>query len=387
MLTWRPHNLFYEKAMTNASTWKEDLPQSGKCTRLVVTVENPLTGAHWVQVSGFGAHIYHSSPAYRLTKAEIIVDGNHPVKSLTGIEAQLLSFYRNKKEPPDRIRDPALSAQQSIFIFDFGRYFGDPEYFLDWSKHKTSEIRLTNDADGTVYNGMVVTVDEYVAYGVEPAASKGVFVDRQLKEYTTAQNGEESVEIPSVDPIRSIALRCKPDVTTSAPYHYKRYPRDVLNEINLSFLEEKIKLLDRRYAEQVMWDNAHRYGYVRQAGKGLSGARGDAFLSNVGYRLGTVCSFADVVGTALITRYMGAYTYADNPLVINPNATGNDYIDFDCWGMSYHDSFMLYDAEEPVQQNLLGKDEAPIRLKQKTENNANAAGATVDVILSTLEAL
>lgn len=386
MLAWRRHNLYYRKTMDDDATWKDELPEAGHCTRLVVQVENPTTGQHWGTLGGVGDHIYHSRVADRIPKLEVVVDGNHPFKSVTGLEAQILSFYRNKMVPPDYISDPALASQRSYFIFDFGRYFGDPNYYLDWSKHKTSELRVTNDFDGTVYASGLLTVDEWIAYGDPLPPSKGVFVDRELKEYTTVQNGEEPTKIPTTDPVRTLALMVRPTATDAAGYHWKSWPWECVEVINLSFLEEKAKFLDSIYARQLMRENTMRYGYPRVAGKGYLGGRGDAFLTGIGFRHGTVVSFADVTGTALLTRTQAAWTWMDNPLVANPDSAGNDYLDFSCWGQSYHDSFMLFDAIEPVEKNLVTKDLAPVRLKLKTQNDADAADATVDIILSTFEA-
>lgn len=385
MRIWRPHNLYYRKAQTDNDTWKKELPEKGKCTRLVVQVENPNTGQHWGTLGGVGAHIYHSRVADRITKLEVVVDGNHPIKSLTGLEAQILSFYRDKKVPPDYISDPALSSQRSFFIFDFGRYFGDPDYYLDWEKHASSELRITNDFDGTVYASGVITVDEFISHGDPLPASKGVFTDRQLKEYTTVQNGEEPTKIPTTDPIRSLALMVRPTASAAAGYHWKSWPWECVETIDLSFLEEKLKLLDTIYARQLMRQNTMRFGYARTGGKAYLGGRGDSFLTGIGFRHGTVVSFADVTGTALLTRTVAAWTWMDNPLVVNPDSAGNDYFDFSCWGQSYHDSFMLFDAIKPVEENLITKDEAPVRLKLKTQNDADAADATVDIIMSVLE--
>lgn len=385
MRIWRPHTLYYRQAMTDDDTWKKELPEKGKCTRLVVQVENPNTGQHWGTLGGVSANVYHSRVADRVPKVELVVDGNHPIKSLTGLEAQILSFYRMGKVPPDYISDPALSSQRSYFILDFGRYFGDEEYYLDWDKHETAELRITNDFDGTVYASGVVTVTEFIPHGDPLPASKGVFVDRQLKEYTTSQNGEEPTKIPTSDPIRSLALMVRPTVSAAAGYHWKRWPYLCVEKIDFSFLEEKLKLLDSVYTRELMRQNTMRYGLARISGKGFTGGRGDSFLTGIGHRLGTVVSFADIVGTALIDRAQSVWTWTDNPLVQNPDTEINSYVDFICWGQSYHDSFMLFDAIDPVDENMITKDEAPVRLKLNTENHADAADATIDIILSTLE--
>ena len=385
MLIWRPHNLYRNQDMVDDSTWKKELPEVGKCTRIVVRVENPQTGSHFADADLPNASTLYTRVAEILTKLEIVVDGNHAIKSLEGPQVQMIDFYRNKRVPPDKIRDPALSNSFSFLTFDFGRYFGDPMYYLDWSKHKSSEIRITNDVDGTCWDELNVWVDEYVAFGEDPPPSKGVFVDRELKSYTGAQNAEESVKIPSTDPIRSLILSCRPDYQAALPGRYLGYPRDIINEINLSFLEEKMKLLDRIYARDLMYQNALRYGYPEFHAKLCTGITGIGHFTGIGYRLGTVVSFADVVGTDAITVYVGAYTHVDNPLIVMATAAGAEYYDVDAWGLMFHDSLMLYDAVDPVEKNLITKDLAPVRLKQKCQDSSNADDSTIDLILSTLE--
>jgi len=380
----RPHNLYYRKTMTNASTWKDDLPKAGKCTRLVVYVEQPINSPqHQLGETG---PLVATRVADHITKLEVVVDGNHPIKSVTGIEAQIFNWYASKKMPPDMIRDLALGRSWSIFIFDFGRYFGDPLYYLDWEKHKSAELRVTNNVDGTIWTGLVLCVDEWLLEDPAVPPSKGVFVDRELKEYTTVQNGEEPTEIPTTDPVRSLILRAVPATSAAAPYHYKRDHFLTVETLNLSFKEEKEKILDNMYARELMWANTERYGLAKAGGVLLASQTGNTVQkSGIGYRRHTVVSFADIVGTALITNFIGAYTYRDNPLHMTPQSATNCYADWIAEGDSFHDSFMLFDAEEPVEQNLLTSDKAPVRLKVKTENNANAAGATVDLLLSTLE--
>ena len=385
MLIWNPHNLYRAADMVDDATWKEELPEKGKCTRIVVRIENPQSGQHWEAADLPTEYVLYTRVAEIITKLEIVVDGNHPIKSLDGTQAQIVDFYRNKRVPPDKIRDPAISNSFSFFVFDFGRYFGDPEYYLDWSKHGSSEIRITNDVDGTCWDELNVWVDEYVAFGDAPPPSKGVFVDRQLKTYTGAQDAEESTRIPSEDPIRSLLLTCRPDYTTAYPYRFLGYPRDIINEINLSFHEEKMKLLDRVYSKDLMYANALRYGYPVSHGKGLASSVGIGLFSGIGYRLGTVVSFATVTGTAVITQYVGAYTHTDNVMNVLVNALNNQYFDFDVWGLMFHDSLSLYDAVEPVEQNLITNTLAPVRLKQKCQDSSNADDSTIDLILSTLE--
>lgn len=384
MILWRPRNLWYRKTMDDDSTWKGDLPEKGKCTRLVVICENAVnSGQHWPDPDT--NYILDSRVADEITKLEVVVDGNHAIKSLTGLQAQILSFYRNKMVPPDRIWDPSLGPQWSVFIMDFGRYFGDPEYYLDWSRHETAELRVTNDVDATVLRDLILTVEEWIPYGETLPESKGVFVDRELKSYTTTQNGEEPTKIPTTDPIRSLALQVIPEATSSAPYHWNRWPYLCVETVDLSFLEEKAKILDGFYTKRVMENNAQRYGFPTVGGKGYTHEAGVAMLSGVGYRFGSPTSFADIVGTALITNFVGLYTWQDNPMTVTSQAWANAYFDFLVWGMAYQDSYMLFDAMDPVQQNLITKDQAPVRLKINTENHANAADATVNLLLSTLE--
>lgn len=382
---WRPHNLYYRQSMDDAGTWKDELPEAGKCTRLTVQVRCPtLSGQHHI---GLGDLVNPGRVASKITKVEVVVGGNRPIKSLTGIQAQILDFYRNKRAVHDYMRDPSLSPQYSYLHFDFGRYFGDKEYYMDWAKHKVNELRITNDVDGTVWDALVASIDEWIWEGPDLSPTLGVFNDRQLKSYTTEQDGEEPTEIPTEDPVRSLAIQVIPADSASQPYHWADAIDDCANVVDLSFEEKRLKLLDSYRVAEMIIRNGERYGEAVQGGKFCTSTTPEAILSGIGRRLGTTVSFADIAATALITNFMGLYTYADNPMTVSCQSATQSYYDWIAHGLAFHDSIMLYDAEEDIIENLLTTEKAPVRLRVDTADASAAADAEVNVLLSSLQEL
>lgn len=383
---WRPRNIYYRKTMDDNDTWKDELPEAGKCTRLTVQIrQKTMTGKHQYDAAD---GINPSRPADKTTKVEIVVGGNRPIKSLTGVQAQIFDFYRNKRAPPDYLRDLSLSPQYSYLHFDFGRYFGDKEYYMDWGKHKINELRITNNVDGTIWDALTCNVDEWIWEGPTLPPTKGVFNDRQLKTYTTIQDGEEPTAIPLTDPLRSLAIQVIPLDAASAPYTYKDAIEDCANVVDLSMQEERLKILDDYRVAEMIIRNGERYGEAVQGGIYCSGAASpEAMLTGIGRRLGTTVNFADITGTALITNFMGLYTYADNPITVTCQSATNSYYDWIAHGLAFHDSIMLYDAEENVIENLLKSDKAPVNLRIDTADASAAADAKVNILLSSLQAL
>ena len=66
-----------------------------------------------------------------------ILDGGDEIVALDGSQHLGASFYRNKTNPPVFLSEKASDFQRMLVRIPFGRWLGDPMYYLDPSMSRT----------------------------------------------------------------------------------------------------------------------------------------------------------------------------------------------------------------------------------------------------------
>jgi hypothetical protein len=93
-------------------------------------------------------HTPTAHPAKQVSKIEL-VDGSDVLMSLTGMEAEALSFYETHRSRPYEIdyRDDMFTEQ--IFDLNFGRWLFDPQLAFDPNRFTNPQLKIThNKASG-----------------------------------------------------------------------------------------------------------------------------------------------------------------------------------------------------------------------------------------------
>jgi len=202
-MRYRDVELYYEQTLDNVGTKIIDL----RTTDPISAIRLNFTGTNGTT----------SNKDNRLndviTKIEL-VDGSDQLLSLTLKEAQALQFRQTGKLPYMRPEEKASGGHEESVMLMFGRYLWDPEYYLDLSKFKNPQLKITTNiaavraiavtafATGT----LKVTVDLMVMEeGAAPA--QGFMMAKNIYGFTSGTSGDEHIDMPVDYPYVNLMMR------------------------------------------------------------------------------------------------------------------------------------------------------------------------------------
>lgn len=202
-MKYRDVELYYQQSLDDAGTKIIDL----KTTDPLSAIRLDFTGTNGAtsNKSNFLNDV--------ITKIEI-VDGSDQLLSMTMKEAQALQWRLTGKMPYMRPGENGGGGNNEMVLLTFGRYLWDPEYYLDLTKFRNPQLKITTNiaavraagADAYVSGSLKVTVDLYVIQEGAKAAL-GFLMQKNIYSFTSATSGDEPVELPQDYPFVGILLR------------------------------------------------------------------------------------------------------------------------------------------------------------------------------------
>ena len=195
----REHLLVNARTMADSETYTKDLPGNSKIMelRIRITATNGATSNTLAK---------HNA---KVTKIEV-VDGSDVLHSLSGQEEQANNFYRHGSLPFQQLNSKAAGVVIEEFIVSFGRFRGDREFYLDTSRWKNAQLRITHAftvsatagiATGT---GVLTVIAKLIEDGAPPY--KGFIMSKDLKSWTTLASGVETAVLPRDFPYQSLLV-------------------------------------------------------------------------------------------------------------------------------------------------------------------------------------
>lgn len=148
-----------------------------------------------------------------ITKIEL-VDGSDQLLSMTLKEAQAIEFRRTGQMPYMRPGEKASGKQNESTLLLFGRYLWDPEYYMDLTKFRNPQLKITTNiaavrvagATGFLAASLKVTIDLLtIQEGAEP--SKGFMMAKNIYGFTSATSGDEHIDMPMDYPYVGLLMR------------------------------------------------------------------------------------------------------------------------------------------------------------------------------------
>lgn len=148
-----------------------------------------------------------------ITKIEL-VDGSDQLLSLSAKEAQALQYRRTGKMPFMRPGESPSGAQEEQVLILFGRRVWDPEYYMDLTKFRNPQLKITSNiaairaagADGFLSGSLQVSVN-LLSIQEGAAAAKGFFMQKNVYAFTSGSSGDEHVDMPIDYPYAGLLLR------------------------------------------------------------------------------------------------------------------------------------------------------------------------------------
>ena len=171
-----------------------------------------------------------------LSKIEL-VDGSDVLFSLSGEQAQALSFYTTGVMPLNDITVVQNDYMTSVIPIHFGRYLFDPELAFDPKKFKNPQLRVTWDEDKA--NASVVVNELTVrgwAFDQKSVSPKGFLMSKAVEDYTPVASSYKYIDLPTDYPYRLIMMQLAStdknpfevlDVFKISEDHDKRIPIDM----------------------------------------------------------------------------------------------------------------------------------------------------------------
>jgi hypothetical protein len=202
-MKYRDIELYYQQALDDVGTKIIDL-----------RTDSPLSAIRLYFYGSNGALGNKRNPLNDvITKIEL-VDGSDQLLSLTLKEAQALEFRRTGKMPymlPDEVE--SWVQEESVTLL-FGRHLWDPEYYMDLTKFRNPQLKITTNIAATralaatayVTNTLKVSVDLMVMEE-GAAAAKGFMMAKNIYGFTSGTSGDEHIDMPVDYPYVTLMMR------------------------------------------------------------------------------------------------------------------------------------------------------------------------------------
>jgi len=199
-MKYRDVYLMKAESVNDSQTKTIDLDITDPITALIIIYQ-----ADNGSTSNQGVHIHDD-----VDKIEVI-DGSEVLFSLSGIQTQLLDFYGLGKMPMQILTEKGGATQYEMFIVPFGRWIGDPEYYLNPKAFVNPQLKLTHSftisstagfATGTAKVTVIAKIIEEGAAG-----TRGLLKATEIHSWTTAASGDEPVNLPVDYPYRLLIAR------------------------------------------------------------------------------------------------------------------------------------------------------------------------------------
>jgi len=238
---WQQREIYRRGVVSNEkSTVVIDLPGSNMLSFLTINVEatNGSTAGDVFLQQG-------------IKKVEVIAEGSREIVSLDGDELFLVSSVLSRHTVPNNLTKTADATQRVTLLVPFGRYPGDPDYYIDCSKFSSLELRITFDytvgATGIVDESLYLEVIGLMAMEGAPAPQQGYFKTSRKVYFTTVASGEKVIDLPRRNLYRKLGIAVIGD-TETVDEGLERYQVDVNNAAKII---EVGRILGLKYKNEV----------------------------------------------------------------------------------------------------------------------------------------
>lgn len=193
-------------------------------------------------------------PVECLTQIEL-VDGSDVLFSLTGAQAQALSFYDTGVTPLNIFDVDTGSKQYTQVDINFGRFLWDTELGFDPSRFNNAQLKVTFDEDAANASASAGTLEVLGFLFDEKAASpSGFLMNKEHYSYTPAASEHKYIDLPSDYVLRNMLLRTL--ITDGDPV-------DQIESIKLSENNDKRIPYDISMLDLALW-NMELYGGLNE---------------------------------------------------------------------------------------------------------------------------
>jgi len=303
-----------------------------------------------------------------IDQIDVIANGATIVKSITGKQAQFLSFCDQKVVSPHTWSECTADYNREHILINFGRMFADTELGLDLSKFDSVEFHLKNSMTAALFGS--VTLSILATWIREPAIAPIGFVrSEQWRQWIPVISATKYLDLPTEFPIRRILLQAIPEVTDSTKKEDTSL-HNLMKDIDLS-LKSGVLRVYKGGLDDLMWLNVYELGEYPILGGSAYHDVDVGWDSGLGYveARATAIMTNDNAVAASIGTLAGPET---GRIQAREVATANEYLAFMVQGIGYHGCAIVRFDHNPNPLYWLD----PEAQKQVLLNITTGSGAT-----------
>lgn len=202
------HRLTKVSDLDAATTWRYKLPALGQYTAIEMRINCDR------YQDRIDSDVVYPLEAL-VSKIEMLAGGARALYSLTGSQADAMSYWDFRRPTGRRYRQTAETENHMHFFLLGGRSLYDKEYGWDFAKLGETYLEYTYDlkdglAEGFEANDHDISLYGWRWMGTGAPSFKGYFRSRQLAQWeTSAAATLKTLSIPVGNPVRRICVQAK----------------------------------------------------------------------------------------------------------------------------------------------------------------------------------
>jgi len=177
----------------------------------LLKVSSPISAIDIIIRATNGATSNQGNPLHIDVDRIEIIDGSDRLFSLSMVQGIIQHAMSERNYPPHLLSEAAAAVQEQGFRISFGRYLGDPEYWLDPGQFRNLAYRLTGDLTISATVGFATGTRDVtlIAHTMidAPGGRAGYFMTKEMFQFTTVASGDQRIALPDDFMYRSIGLR------------------------------------------------------------------------------------------------------------------------------------------------------------------------------------
>ena len=357
---------------TRNATYKLGLPDTGILGSLYIRLHGkPETGNPFAAVNKWRLIDY-------LDKFEIILNGSTVCKSLTGLQAQFVSFMDQGTVMPAKWEEYSQPTLRDYLVINFGREFNDTDLGLDLSRFGGVELQITNScATADWQDDLKWTV---MAHWLrEPDVPvKGYMRTEQWRQWTTVADEIKYLNLPTEHTLRRIILQAIPGVDASYIENTSLF--NLMDDIDLS-LKTGVLRVYKGGLDDLLYMNVLDLGVQPITGGWTYHTADKGWNSGLGYvdAMAVAAGSKDDAGATVPVTVEGARNSFTQK---SETYEADTLIGYLAKGIAYNNcGFFRFDHNPNPQTWLDPLQRRTVQLNIHTKNSAAAAGGTNTVIL------
>ena len=330
------------KAMSNASTNKTKLPESGVLS--AIKLEFEAVNAATIDDQGKGRIIDH------ITKVEVTDGGTNVMYSLTGQVARALDFYHLKEVMPERCNIYDGKTQRTTVVIPFGEYVGDPKKGLDLGVWDEVNLEVTNDATTTLWADLALKADiQLITMQELPAPPASYYKHYQWRSEKPSADGQYvRHQLPVNDKIRRYIIQADPDMAAAGSIAQDPIGDSYL--LDFSFNERTKYVMKDARPKDILRLNALQYGRVQA--QTLVKQSTTVYYDLAMAYVENIAAVNRSDGT-LTTSLIGLQDSNDRAQVSRTIDVGGERIDISAIGLGYYHTFVPFDSMSGDEMTFL----------------------------------